>query len=245
MAARFLKGMAIGAVSMYLLDPRQGRRRRALVRDKLVRAEHLGEAAVNYGRRDVANRARGLVAEVRARMRAEPVDDEILAERVRARVGRVVSHPHALEVRAHEGVVTVGGPILDHEAAKLLAIVRDVRGVAGVLDGLQRFADPSGTPALQGEGRPVRYEPPWPPPLRIAATSAGGLLCARALSSRGLLGLVAGGIGGYLLLRGLTGIPAEQWVQRAIEPRMHQMTHTREGRQPATPPPKGTDRLMH
>ena len=39
MAPLILVGAAVGTAAMYLFDPDQGRRRRALIRDKAVRAQ--------------------------------------------------------------------------------------------------------------------------------------------------------------------------------------------------------------
>jgi hypothetical protein len=50
-----LGGLAAGAVLMYLGDPEGGRRRRALVRDRLVRAAHRTGDAVDVTSRDVTN----------------------------------------------------------------------------------------------------------------------------------------------------------------------------------------------
>ena len=61
----FLLGAGIGAGVMYVFDPRQGRRRRALARDKVVSALTRSERAIGATARDMANRARGVVAETR------------------------------------------------------------------------------------------------------------------------------------------------------------------------------------
>ena len=57
-----LVGAGAGAGLMYLLDPDLGNRRRALMRDQLVRAGHVTGDAVDVTSRDVRNRARGAVA---------------------------------------------------------------------------------------------------------------------------------------------------------------------------------------
>jgi hypothetical protein len=57
-----LAGVGAGAGLMYLLDPQQGRRRRALVRDKAVSLAHQAQGAAEMVRRDARNRARGLAA---------------------------------------------------------------------------------------------------------------------------------------------------------------------------------------
>lgn len=58
-------GSAIGAASMYLLDPYQGRRRRHGLVDRLRGAVHDVEDIAGKAQRDVENRARGLAARAR------------------------------------------------------------------------------------------------------------------------------------------------------------------------------------
>ncbi|OGA74427.1 MAG: hypothetical protein A3G81_14405 [Betaproteobacteria bacterium RIFCSPLOWO2_12_FULL_65_14] len=50
---------------MYLLDPEQGRRRRALLRDQLVHAKRVLSERAGSKARDLSNRAQGLAAEAR------------------------------------------------------------------------------------------------------------------------------------------------------------------------------------
>ena len=58
-----LGGVALGAGLMYILDPDQGRRRRALLRDKLVSASNKASDAAGKTSRDLSNRAQGVIAE--------------------------------------------------------------------------------------------------------------------------------------------------------------------------------------
>jgi uncharacterized membrane protein len=67
----WLIGAGVGAGLMYVLDPRQGRRRRALARDKLVSVLHRADDVIHGKARDLANRTRGVVAETRARVRVQ------------------------------------------------------------------------------------------------------------------------------------------------------------------------------
>jgi hypothetical protein len=97
---------------------------------------------------------RGLAAEATALFTCETVSDEVLVARVRTRLGRVVSHPHAIVVTAEHGRVTLRGPIVAREVASLLKCVYMVRGVAGVGNQLEAHAEAGTIPDLQG-GRPL------------------------------------------------------------------------------------------
>jgi hypothetical protein len=152
-AGSFLIGAATGSALMFMLDPNGGGRRRARVRDQMVRATRTTRDGLDATVRDISNRGRGIAAAARGRWSNAPVTDDVLVERVRARIGRVCSHPHAIEVDAHDGQVTVRGPVLAAEADRLIATAGSVPGVASVMDQLERHTRTEGIPALQGEGR--------------------------------------------------------------------------------------------
>src|SRR5262245_4041237 len=107
----YLAGAGSGLVAAWLLDPQLGRRRRAMLRDKAVRTVHEVTGVVDTGVRDLAHRAKGRVATTRGRFSRAEVDDDVLCERVRAELGRCVSHPHAIQVTCASGQVTLSGPI--------------------------------------------------------------------------------------------------------------------------------------
>src|SRR5918992_2912051 len=140
----------LGVALMYFLDPGRGARRRALVRDKIVHALRKTEDAAETTGRDLRNRAKGLAAEIRNRFEPEDVDDDVLVARVRAELGRAVSHPGSIAVTARDGRVTLSGPILAREADELLSDVRSVRGVRDVVDRLERHERADDVPGLQG-----------------------------------------------------------------------------------------------
>ena len=50
-------GTALGGAAMYLLDPQQGRRRRALLRDQVLKTQSNVRDILDAGKRDVSNRA--------------------------------------------------------------------------------------------------------------------------------------------------------------------------------------------
>lgn len=145
-------GVGIGMATAYLLDPGRGGRRRALARDKMARARRKTRDALDVTIRDMANRTEGIVAAARGRFANENVDDAILVERVRAKLGRVCSHPRAIEVQAIRGDVTLRGPVLASEVTDMLASAASVRGVHQVTNELEPHESADDVPSLQGEG---------------------------------------------------------------------------------------------
>jgi hypothetical protein len=183
-----LVGAALGAGVIYMMDPQNGRRRRALVRDKLVRASHVTRDAVDTAVRDAVNRSRGMVAASQSRFRSEDVSDEVLVERVRAKLGRVCSHPHALDVLASDGTVTLRGPILEHDAPAVLRTTGRVRGVTAVMNELELHQTAEDVPALQGRGRAAArsldiLQPNWAPATRAVVAAAGLAATGLALAA--------------------------------------------------------------
>lgn len=64
-------GLALGALTMFLLDPGKGRRRRALAKDKIYSAGVKTRKRIDAKSRDLANRAKGLRAEARHMMSSD------------------------------------------------------------------------------------------------------------------------------------------------------------------------------
>lgn len=60
----------LGALTMYYLDPQQGRRRRSLVRDQLVHARAVARKEASGIAKDVRNRAQGTAAEAAGALQA-------------------------------------------------------------------------------------------------------------------------------------------------------------------------------
>lgn len=131
---RLLIGLGLGAAAMYVLDPQAGRRRRGRLRDQALSASRHAGATAQKTARDLGNRLRGGFAEVRTMWRPQEISDDVLTERVRARLGHLLPHAHVhlMEVSAHAGHVTLRGTLPADEAARLVDDVRSVRGVVDV-----------------------------------------------------------------------------------------------------------------
>jgi len=206
--AVWLGGAALGAAAMYLADPSQGRRRRAVARDRLYSFAHRANDTVGLAWRDAGNRWNGVRAEAGRflqRNHVKPIDDHVLEARVRTRLGRKVSNPHSIHVTAYKGRLELRGPILADEHATLIALVESIPGVTGVKDKLDVQQNAEHVAGLQGEsqGRHARalVGTGWlrTPLGRTAVAAACGYY---AVTRRSPLGLLAAFAGAGLLAAG-------------------------------------------
>ncbi|CAN5135512.1 hypothetical protein BH23GEM2_BH23GEM2_05320 [soil metagenome] len=210
-----LGALGVGAALMYFLDPNRGNRRRKLLSNKVVHTGHaLGDAAGKTAR-DLRNRVSGVMSMARHRRLRETVDDRVLVERTRAELGRIVSHPGAIQVTAQDGTVALAGPVLRHEAGRLLRRVRRVRGVNDVEDLLELHDSSEGVPALQGGTARTGSEfelrqENWTPAARALTTVTGGALALLGAQRRGAAGAAAGIAGLALAARGATNKPLKR-----------------------------------
>jgi uncharacterized membrane protein len=200
----------VGAGFMYVFDPCEGRRRRALARDQLVRARRRAEDALDATRRDLANRMRGVVAATRRiAERGGPADDVVVAERIRAELGRWTSHAGPIDVTVSNGRATLRGPVLADEAARVLRAVAAVPGVRGVDNRLDVHGQGDDVPGLQGgRRRPGPLGGSWSPTVRAVAGAAGVALVARAAARRTLGSGVLGALGLGVAARALGNFDA-------------------------------------
>jgi uncharacterized membrane protein len=210
-----LTGLGIGLGLMYFLDPERGRRRRALARDKLAHSANIGADAIGATGRDLAHRAAGAVARVRGTLSRKRVDDVVLVERVRAQLGRLVSHPHAIEVDATAGRVRLRGPILQSEVQRLLRAVAHVGGVREVVNALEQHQESGTVPALQGGSTPPVPQPDiwqreWAPATRLLVGTSGSTLIGYGAARRDIPGAILAASGLGLIARAATNLEARR-----------------------------------
>ena len=206
--------LALGAAAMYFLDPDRGSRRRALIRDKLVggfyRAGEDFRRTADY----TGDRLRGMAAETAAAVSEDDADDRVVCERVRAAMGRAVSHAGAVEVSARDGVVTLVGHVLADEVGGLLRTLSRVRGVQVVHDRLEHHASAKHVPALQGEGRQTQRSAAASdnrvPATRLWGGVSGGMWLLWGLRRGGFIGLASTLNGARLLARSLTSLSPDR-----------------------------------
>jgi len=125
-------GMAAGALAMYMFDPENGNRRRALARDKAASKGHDAERLARGASRHAADQLRGAAAEAQSHLRGGSVSDTQLQERIRSQLGHLVDQPGSLQVKVDNGHVTLSGTAKPSEIQSLLATVSAMQGVERV-----------------------------------------------------------------------------------------------------------------
>ncbi|HEY3360180.1 MAG TPA: SRPBCC family protein [Polyangia bacterium] len=214
----FLTGLGIGAISTYFLDPDDGHARRAKLRDKTRSLMNDGRDFIDEATHDLRNRASGMVAKVKSRARlTKHTSDDVLEARVRSELGRVVSHPRAIEVLCDDGRVMLSGPILRAEVDELIAAVQAIPGVAEIDNMLEIHDQPGNIPALQGRssrpGRPTEVnQEQWTPALRLIAGVTGGIAGLSGATRGGITGLALGAVGAGLVARAVANQPVSRLI---------------------------------
>jgi osmotically-inducible protein OsmY len=119
---------------MYFLDPTSGRLRRSAARNRVVTTSRETGEAVRGRAKAMASRAKSLAERSLARFDSTAPSDDVLAQRVRTALGRVISHPRMISIAAQGGTVTLSGSVSEEEAQGLSATVRSVDGVKDLVD---------------------------------------------------------------------------------------------------------------
>lgn len=211
-----LAGFGAGLATMYLLDPTQGARRRALISDQFTRASTRLPQAFMATERDMFNRTQGLWADITSLLTSDDPADQVVEARVRSKIGRVCSHPHAIHVSANNGRVTLSGPVLADEVPAIVSTLEKIQGVNEIENALQEFDSPEGVSSLQGGGsREMLSEfqqQNWSPTARFLAGTAGTAALAYSLAKRDLASLGVALAGAALLARSATNTEIKRLI---------------------------------
>lgn len=127
--------VAAGAAVAWLLDPRSGRRRRALLRDRVAAFFRRGVRSGERAARGVAADAYGL-AQKATHLREQPkdLDDQTLKAKVETELFRDADAPKGqVSVNAQHGIVQLRGEVETPELIdELVGRTRAVQGVREV-----------------------------------------------------------------------------------------------------------------
>jgi hypothetical protein len=125
---------ALGASLAYLFDPRSGRRRRRMLRDRPIslarRGERQGERFVHFG----VVKTRAAAARTRRLARHESYDDVTLAQKVESEIFRFREIPKRdLNIDSVDGIVSIRGQVEEPELIEeIVEKTLKVKGVQGV-----------------------------------------------------------------------------------------------------------------
>jgi uncharacterized membrane protein len=213
-----LGALGLGAGIMYFWDPDYGRRRRSLVRDRMTATVNRLEDGLQKAGEDLRNRGRGMALDVRSAFdRNAETSDWLLEERARAKLGRYVTHPGSVHIRAEEGRLILSGPILEREVNRLMSALQSMRGVKGIDNRLEVHATPGNVPGLQGNPQPREpriefLQENWSPGVRLIGGVGGGAVALAGLRRGGLTGITMAMVGLGAALRGITNAPMRRIV---------------------------------
>ena len=210
---KIFRTIGLGALLMYVFDPQQGRRRRALLRDKMIHYNRKARSGIDATARDIRNRTAGVAIATRKMFSGKDAVGTELVQRVRATVRGVVSHPNAITVHAEAGKVTLSGPILEAEVTPLIEDVGSVPGVSAVENRLELHREPGnvsglqGAPAVRKSGQvPDIMQANWSPTTRFIAGTFGGTLALIGAKQLSALGTAVAAVGTAILTRALTNM---------------------------------------
>ena len=215
-----LIGLGVGAGTMYLMDPRYGKRRRAMIQDQFAEIAHNADEMVDKSMRDMRNRAQGIVAETYSKLSEQDTSDWIVEQRVRSEMGRIIPYSRSIDVMVHDGLVSLRGPILMRDKAYLLGKINHLPGVRTIADKLEALESTEGVPGLHVEGRnmPASQGRSWSPSARFLGGLAGAGILAFGATRGGLIGssMSLAGIG--LVARSISNKALGQLVGLSSEP---------------------------
>ena len=198
-----LLGLCSGAAVGYLAQSEFGQKRRAAMARS---GKKLFERAAQRGKKalqDSEHRLAGLAAHWWANINKEKPLDRVLEERIRSRMGRIVSHPRKIHVVCDHGVAILWGIILEDEASPLIEAVERIPGVTEVVDHLD-IATPDQLPvgpanSLKAARDEIRLN--WSPSRRLIVGASGAALAVAGLRRKDLFGNVLAVLGAGMVVR--------------------------------------------
>jgi uncharacterized membrane protein len=181
--AKWLSGIALGAIAMYLADPTHGKRRRAIAQEKMRTLTDRTSSALNVAAHGASTTWSDIQAQANRMMgqgtKSKPIDNHVLEARVRSKLGRAMMNSQFIDVTADAGYVTLRGSVPADDRQHVVRLVQAIPGVRDVRDKLDAY-DEDGGAAGSSSGD-----------YRMRGSSAG------ALVSPWVLALVGGGLLGY------------------------------------------------
>ena len=200
-------GVAVGAgaLTAYLADPEVGDKRRArLVTNTKRLLQRVGQDA-KISLRDTGHRLAGMAASLRSQLRADQPSPEVLEQRIRSRIGRVISRPQCVHVLCDRGLTILWGTVPKNEIYPVLHAVREVPGVHEIQEHLET-SEPEHLSegcfdSLNQVNKAIRLN--WSPSKRLFVGGVGAALTIYGLRKKAGVGKASILLGAGLITRSL------------------------------------------
>jgi hypothetical protein len=208
-----ISGLAVAVPLMYLLDPDNGRRRRAALGAQCNKAMSQIKTRAQETGSGLSSRYQGAAARAKSWLSSRERPDAALASTVRMNLRRAVPPLTGVGVIAHHGEIILHGDVLAQEHDRVVHLVRSVPGVLKVSDHLSSVANiaPQTLGPRVREGlaavRDSLIEPHWSRPTRVCNGTVGLALLGFAARHRNAYGGVAAVAGATLLARSIFNQP--------------------------------------
>src|SRR5262249_28475012 len=131
-------GLGVGAAA-YFADPTRGPQRRAALAKGAGRLWERATGEVKKSLVDAQHHLTGMSARLSSSLRAEDPPEQGPEERIRSRMGLVLSHPRKVHVVCDRGLVTLWGTVPENEIYELLRTVKAVSGVKEIQEHLDTY----------------------------------------------------------------------------------------------------------
>lgn len=228
-----LTGLGLGAGCMYFCDPTQSRRRQARLRDQCAKTVRRASAWFDKAVRDASHRLEGTMAEAQSVFDRSVPGDQVLCDRVRATLGRHVSHPRLIKVHSDHGHVTLSGQVPEGEMRCVVRAVSQVRGVRSVDNHLDTELGPD-VEHHQHNGHHSRggwdlAQETWAPATQLTAGTLGSALMLNCLMRRTPGTMLLGTLGFGLFVRAAANCQLSKLGEHAekFAPRLMKMGRPR------------------
>jgi hypothetical protein len=213
-----LAGLALAAGSVYLFDPDNGKRRRAVAGEKCRSTFKKLDEGSHTLRDELTHRYKDAASRARSWFNSGDRSDAALARHVRLDLWRAIENSRRIGVVVHEGDVILHGDVVAADHERVLQIVRSVEGVGKVTDLLSERA--TADPQMKDWGVRRGYtlvqeslsQEHWTPPTRVVSSVAGLSLMGWGVSHRDVFGVLGALLGAAMVVRSATNVPFRRWV---------------------------------
>lgn len=197
----------VGAGLMYFLDSQRGKDRRSEVKEKVINTLNKSSAAADKVSTDLAKQLLQMRTKLRSTLRRAPINDDVLKNRLQAKLKRFLNDSGMVDVTTEGGHVQLRGAVRAQDVNRILRRIFFTRGIASVENQLEvtgeRHAKVPGREAAQFLKKQL-LEKNWSAKTRLVMGAVGGVAGVYGLQRQGLMNKALGAAGLVMLARAAT-----------------------------------------